>query len=199
MQLNLVSNQLQTLYPEVYTSLKASPKSPTEEAPSDKKEENKIFTEDTLSLGVRIGGQAIGGGFAAYKYGGKMASHYKEIYSAIKGGQGLNGALGSVKGMALTTARSAGLSALVSSGVSMLNNGLGVVRGTVTGTDAVSNVTSDTIAGAVGGLGAASLSGAGHLALSAFGVAGIPLTVGTVAAGAVGGVLMNQLTHSLQN
>ncbi|PIQ26489.1 hypothetical protein COW64_11180, partial [bacterium (Candidatus Blackallbacteria) CG18_big_fil_WC_8_21_14_2_50_49_26] len=55
----------------------------------------------------------------------------------------------------------------------------------------------DTIGGAVGGLGAVTIGGLGNLALGSLGLAGMPLTIATVALGAVGGVLGGQLAKPM--
>lgn len=148
------------------------------------------FGSDFSSIG-RMVAHAGGGGFASYKLGGQMADNYKGMFS-----NGIKGFFGGVKNVAITGVKGAGLSALVSAGVSAVANGVGVATGKQDGSTAVSNVLSDTIGGAVGGLGAVTLGGLGTLALRSFGIAGLPLTIATVGLGAVGGVLAGKLLDS---
>lgn len=161
------------------------------------------FGSDFSSIG-RMVAHAAGGGFASYKLGGQMAQNIKTMFGKPPappagvevarsfGGNFMTG----LKGVATTSLKGAGLSALVSAGVSAVTNGVGVATGKQDGSTAVSNVLSDTIGGAVGGLGAVTLGGLGNLALGAFGIAGLPLTIATVGLGAVGGVLAGKLLDS---
>jgi hypothetical protein len=140
------------------------------------------FGTDFTSISSKLSAGA-GGGFAAYKLGGQMSGNIKGMF-----GNGFKGFLGGAKNVAITGVKGAGLSALVGAGVSAVANGVGVATGKVESSEAVSNVIGDTIGSAVGGLGAVTLGGIGHMALSKFGVAGMGLTIATTALGAVGGV-----------
>jgi len=160
-------------------------------------ENSGLLNADILTLSGRLVGHAAGGGFATYKLGGQMAQQMKEVYQNFKTGgpAGTQGAFNSMRQVATTGLRGAGLSAIVSAGSSIVANGLGVVKDKIDTQTAVSNVISDTLSGAVGGLSAVTLGGAGHLALSSFGVVGLPLTIATVAIGAAGGTLAGHLVH----
>lgn len=161
---------------------------------------NITYKKDFSSITSLVSG-AGGGGFAAYKLGGKMGDSIKGLFGktptppadgAAKAGFGKNFA-GGIKGIAMTGLKGAGLSALVAAGVSAVGNGVGVATGQVNGSDAVGNVVKDTIGGAVGGLTGVTLGGFASM-IPVGGVFGTVLTVGF---GAVGGVLGSQLAQSM--
>ncbi len=135
-----------------------------------------------------------GGGYAAYKFGGQMAGNMKGLF-----GNGFKGFFGSMKEMGMTGLRGMGVSALVGAGVSAIGNGIGAATGQISSSDAVGNVVGDTITSAVGGLGAVTFAGVGHIALGRLGMAGTPLMIATVALGAVGGVVAAEMKDSILN
>ncbi len=162
---------------------------------------NITYKKDFSSITSLVSG-AAGGGFAAYKLGGKMGESIKGLFGkapvtppadgAAKAGFGKNFA-GGIKGVAMTGLKGAGLSALFAAGVSAVGNGVGVATGQVNGSDAVGNVVKDTIGGAVGGLTGVTLGGFASM-IPVGGVFGTVLTVGF---GAIGGVLGSQLAQSM--
>ncbi|HEY9844111.1 MAG TPA: hypothetical protein V6D23_26810 [Candidatus Obscuribacterales bacterium] len=158
----------------------ATPTSPTPSAPSD-----------TFTRVSSMAATGAGGGFASYKLSEEMAEHFN--------GFAENGAMVSFKGIGTTALKGAGLSALVSAGVSALVNGVGVATGKVDSSKAVTNVVGDTITGAVGGLGAVTLSGLGGLAMAKMGMTGLPITIATVAIGALGGVAASAIKDKIMN
>jgi len=101
---------------------------------------------------------------------------------------GKGGLFSGVGGVVMTGLKGAGLGALVGAGLSAVTNGVGVATGQVSSSRAVDNVIGDTIGGAVGGLGAVTAAGIGGMILGKMGVAGLPLTIATIALGAAGGV-----------
>ena len=194
MQLTAVSSLLKTV-PTQSGAINPEPiVAPT--TPSDTHNQGFIKA-DVLVLTGRLVGHAGGGGFSAFKAAPEMAVRMKEVAQLFKTDQPVN-TQNLITGMgqiAMTGLQGAGLSALVSAGSSILANGLGVVKDKIDSPEAVKNVISDTLTGAVGGLSAVTLGGAGHLALSAMGLGGIPLTVATVTLGAAGGTLAGHLAH----
>jgi hypothetical protein len=195
MQLTAVSSLLNTSSAQLET-----PTLEPQIAPHDtpQKAENKDFIQpDVLVLTGRLVGHVGGSGFAAYKAAPQMAARLKEMGQLFKTEQPANPQhlLSSMGQIALTGLQGAGLSALVSAGSSIIANGLGVVKDKIDSPVAVQNVISDTLTGAIGGLGAVTLGGTGHLALSAMGLAGLPLTIATVTLGAAGGTLAGHLAH----
>lgn len=132
---------------------------------------------------------AAGGGFTGYKLGGQMTDSFKSLF-----GNGAGGFMGGMKNIAVTGFKGAGLSALVTAGVSAAANGIGMATGKVTSDVAMKNVVKDTIGGAVGGLTGVTAAGIGGLIFRGGGVMGTVLSVGL---GAVGGVVGGQLAHKL--
>lgn len=136
-----------------------------------------------------LAAHAAGGGFTGYKLGGQMADSYKSLF-----GNGTSGFFGGMKNIAVTSFKGAGLSALVSAGVSAAANGIGVATGKVNSSEAMSNVVKDTIGGAVGGLTGVTAAGLGALVFRGGGVMGTVISVGL---GAVGGVVGGQVAKKL--
>lgn len=169
--------------------------------PEEKATSAGFLSADTLALTGRLAGHAAGSGFATYRYGAQIGTQMKEVYLGLKNGgtAGTESALINAKGLALSSIRGAGLAGLISAGTSAIANGLGVVKGKTDSQTAISNVLSDTMTGTIGGLGAVTVGGAGNLALASMGVAGLPLTIATVALGAAGGTLMGHLLHKGRN
>ena len=87
----------------------------------------------------------------------------------------------------------------MSAGVSVIANGVSLAKGTIDKNTAARNVVGDTITGAVGGLGAVTLGGLGGLALVKLGATGLPITIATVAIGAVTGVGASFLREKIMN
>lgn len=198
--MNLVSQTLQQHYPSVrvtITPLAPVDLSKPEQTPGTEEQPKEVLGQDTLQLAGRIIGHGAGGGFASYKMGSKMAEQYKLVAEAIKT-NGLKGAVPQMKSLGITSAKGAGMAALVSGGVSALTNGIQVARGQMEGKEAINHVITDSISGAVGGLGAVSLAGAGHLALGRLGVVGLPLTIATTAIGAVGGATAGFIANQVK-
>lgn len=193
--LNAVSNLVQS-----YQLPAAGAASTKPEAKPAKEESKSPLGEDRFLEYGRLAGLAAGGGFASYKLGSQVAEQFKELANALKPGQGnLQSAMPSIQKIAGTSMKGAGLSALVAAGVSAVSNGISVARGQTDGQTALSNVVSDGVSGAIGGFGAVSAAGMGTLLLRSFGMAGLPLTIGTVALGAVGGIFTGRLGQKLQN
>lgn len=150
------------------------------------------YGTDTFSSVTSLLAGAGAGGFAAYKLSSTMADHYQHLF-----GNGFGGFMGGMKQIAFTSAKGAGLGALVGAGVSVIGNGVQAATGRIETSEAVHNVISDTVASAVGGFGAATLGGLGYLALGKLGLAGTGLTIATVALGAIGGAAAAEVRNKL--
>lgn len=153
---------------------------------------NDPYGTDTFTSVSSLVSGAAGGGFASYKLGAQMSGNMQGLF-----GNGFSGFFGGMKQMALTGAKGAGLSALVGGGISVVTNGISAVSGRIEPTEAVRNVVGDTITGAVGGFGAVTFAGLGHLVLGKFGLAGTGLTIATVAIGAVCGVAAAHMKNAV--
>lgn len=198
--LNAVSNLIQTQGIQIPASSPTTAKPAAPAKPEAKPAKpSALGEEDRFVAYSRMAGQAAGGGFAAYKLGDQAATHLQELATVFKPGGSFQAALPTLQKLGGTTLKGAGLSALVAAGVSAVSNGVSVVRGKLDGQAAVQNVVTDSIGGAVGGLGAVSAAGAGSLMLRSFGIAGLPLTIGTIAFGALGGVAAGKVAQKLQN
>lgn len=193
--LSTVSNLLQVPTP----GLSSSPgKSVTPSPKADETQSAESLSGDVARIG-RLAGLAAGGGFAAYKLGDKASNHIKEVADAIKTGSGLQPAMPGIKNLMGVGVKGAGLSAMVAAGVSAVTNGIEVVQGKQSGQTAVQNVITDSMSGAIGGFGAVTAAGAGSLLLKSMGMAGLPLTIGTVAMGAAASVGMGTLVKKFQD
>lgn len=181
-------------YNTVYTQNNTTQSSGVQAAAYNPYNNESTFGNDSFSSVTSLVSGAASGGFTAYKYGAQMGTDIGNMF-----GNGFHGFLGGLKNTAITGLKGMGISALVGAGVSAVGNGLGVATGKVDSSEAVSNVVSDTITSAVGGLGAVTAAGLGNMLLSKVGVAGIPLTVATVALGAAGGVTASFMKNQMLN
>lgn len=145
---------------------------------------------DTFTQIGSLLGKAAGGGVASWKFSGKMADAIKNSF-----GNGFSGFMGGMKNVAVTGIKAGGISALVSGGVSAITNGIGVVTGSIQGSDALGNIAADTALGAVTGIGAVGASGLATLALGKL-ITGTPLTIAAVGIGAASAVLIGKLFQS---
>lgn len=115
---------------------------------------------------------------------GKLANH---AYHATAHTHVARAALGSgVKTFGAVLGRAAGISGLISAGMSALVHGLRVSKGEESMGRAVKMVAIDTAGGVAGGAGAALLSGVTAATLGVLGLAGWPLTLAGAIAGFVG-------------
>lgn len=132
---------------------------------------------------VRIGpvGDLLIGGFVGNKFEGQFAEAIKNLKT--------NGiTMPGLKGLGQASLKAGGLSAALSGAVSTFQNIGAVASGKISARNAVSNVATDSIGGLMAGTTAGIGAGAASLALSSLGVAGLPLTIGAAAAGALGGL-----------
>lgn len=132
---------------------------------------------------IKIGsvGDLLIGGMVGQKFHGDFADAIGKIRS-----DGFS--LDNLKGLGKLSLKAGGLSAGISGAVSAFQNISASVRGEITGRDAIGNVGADTVGGLMSGTTAGLGAGAATLALRSLGVAGLPLTIGAVAAGALGGL-----------
>ena len=212
MQLSAVSSQLQA--PRLLPPVQLRPVAPMQEAASASQQDEApeisspaaakkpaAFGVDTFMRHSRSVGLAAGGGFAAYRLGDTIARQMREIGRVLEGrpNEGLTPVAPNLQKLAASGMQGAGLSAMVSGGVSVVANGIAVVRGQIEGQTAVQNIISDSLSGAISGFSAVSAAGAGNLLLSSMGVMGLPLTVATVAFGAAGSVLSGRLVNHMNS
>ncbi len=135
------------------------------------------------------------GALTGYKYHGTIADASKSIAGSFKTGS-FKEIVGSLKtnGKIMGTAgvNAAGIGALVSGGISLVSNTVSLAQGNDNLGGAVSNIITDSIKGALSGVGGVAVGGISSLTLSAFKVTGTPLVIAGVVGGAVGAALVNQ-------
>jgi len=132
---------------------------------------------------IKIGliGDLLIGGFTAHQTGGRFADALQNLRT--------NGfSLGGLKSLGSASLQAGKISAGLSGAVSAVQNIGAVSKGLITTRDAIGNISADTVGGLLTGTTAGLGAGAATLALSSFGVAGLPLTIGAAAAGALGGL-----------
>lgn len=129
---------------------------------------------------VGMVGKILAGGIA----GGVTYQQTGDAFKAIKAGQTGPG----FKTLGISMLKAGGIGAGVSGVISIAKNLSLVSKGMQTNADAGGNIAADTVGGLLAGATGGLTAGAAGLALSAMGVAGLPLTIGAVAAGALGAV-----------
>lgn len=131
----------------------------------------------------------IGANVATIKFSKGISGNVSQIIKAAKGGGGSVAA--GLKGLGLNALKATGLSAVVSGGFSAVTNAIAVWQGTKTKEQAIVNVASDTVSGAVTGLGA-TVAGGAAMALAG-GLAGWPMMLVVGGASVLGGYLADKL------
>lgn len=175
---------------------------PVDNTPAEKSVESptdSFIGSDRFSLYSKYAGQAAGGALAANRLGTQTGEIFKEISKAFReGGKGMPQAAPGIQGALLNGVKGAGLGALVSAGVSLISNGLKVTQGHINVDQMREEVTDDAINGAFSGFGGVTFGGLGHVMMNSMGMVGLPLAIGTAAAGAVGGILFSQLSRPME-
>ncbi len=167
---------------------------PVEAPPGD-----SILGDDRFLRISKYAAQGAGGAFAAYRLGKSTGELYREISKAFqKGGRGLPQAKPGIEGALMNGVKGAGMGALVSAGISLVSNGWQVTQGEITTEDLTDRVVDDTLNGAFAGFGGVTLGGLGNLVMGSMGMTGLPLTIGTAAVGAVGGILLSQFSQPFE-
>lgn len=136
------------------------------------------------------------GALSGYKYQGNFIGASQNIGNTILKGT-FKEVVGSFRdnGKVLGTdaANAAGVGALLSGGVSVIGNTVSVLQGRESVRSAGADVVTDTMKGALSGVGGLAVGGASALALTAFKVTGTPVVIASVVGGAIGASLVNKL------
>lgn len=197
--LNAVSSQLQRAgIPATRPTAPVAPQAKPAASAAPEAQPEALGEDRVLLYGRNIA-LGAGGAVAGYRLGHQMADHMQEAAKALKAENGFQAALPSIQKVLGSGMRGAGISALVTGAVSAVSHGISLAQGKTDGKTVISNVISDAVSGGIGGFGGVTAAGAGNLILRSFGIAALPLTIGTVAFGAVGGVLAGKLAQKLQN
>lgn len=212
MQLNAVSSLLPPAQlfpvrrPQLVVSSPAVTQDPVAETPESEAGSESDLTPEAVFGGDRFStfsqytGQAASGAFAAFRLGERTSNFYREISKAFgQGGRGWTQARPGIEGAVMSGVRGAGVGALVAAGVSVISYGFQTAKGDMSIDQMTDHVLSDSLNGAFSGFGGATLGGAGHLIMSSMGMAGLPLKIGTAIAGAVGGVLLSQMSQPMED
>lgn len=145
-------------------------------------------------------GRTLSGGYIGYRYGHNIGTISHDTFHTIKNGiatgdipLALKGFATGVKQVGVISLKAGGISSAINAGTSLVANVVETVAGRQTGAEGVGNVASDTVGGFLSGVGATAFSGASSLGLSLAGIGGLPLTIMTVAGGAIGSVLTDKL------
>lgn len=212
MQLNTVSSLLPPgqLFPVASAQRPVSSPTaiPTEGSPerpasADEKTEpqkSSIFGSDTFSTFRQYAGQSASGAAAAFQLGERTSGFFREISKAFEGsGKGWAQARPGIEGAVISGVQGAGIGALISAGVALASHGYQAIQGDISVEQLSDHVLTDALSGAFAGFGGATLGGAGHLLMSSMGMAGLSLKIGTAVAGAVGGVLLAQMSEPMED
>lgn len=144
-------------------------------------------TSEVSSFGV--------GALSGWKYQGTVVEAGKSFGNAVKTG-GVKEVLSSIgsNGKVLGTAayNAAGVGAILGGGVSLVTNGISLIGGNDSLRGASANVVTDTMKGALAGVGGMAGGGITAVALSAFKVTGTPLAIASLVGGAVGATVVNK-------
>ena len=135
------------------------------------------------------------GALSGYKYQNNVIDSSKALGNSILHGS-FTEVVGSFKeqGHLLGTSavNAAGVGALLSGGLSAVSNALSLVSGKESLRSAGADVVTDTIKGALSGVGGLAVGGFSALALTAFKVTGTPVVVASIVGGAIGASLFNK-------
>jgi hypothetical protein len=167
----------------------------------------KIYSQDKVD--VPISGRLVSelsqfgvGALSGYKYQQTFVTAGTNIGQAIKTGgvkELLTAFRDNGKVLGTATYNAAGVGAILSGGVSAIVNTGSLIYGRESVRTAVGNVVSDTISGAISGVGGLALGGASAFALSLFKVTGTPLVIAGVIGGAIGASVANKMVNELIN
>ncbi|MEK7432093.1 MAG: hypothetical protein AABZ74_03085 [Cyanobacteriota bacterium] len=154
------------------------------------------YNQDSLK-GSLSGLSELGvGALSGYKYSGNFVGASQKLVNSIKtGGISEVGAgfheFGTTVGHDAYNA--AGVGAILGGGLSAVSNTLGLLNGSKTLQQAGANVVTDSIQGAVSGVGGLALGGGSALLLTSFGLTGTSVVIASVVGGAIGASLANKM------
>ena len=153
-------------------------------------------TDNFTQIGTAIGNAAAGGA-ASFKYSAQFSSTLKSTITTVKtteGGFGskMKASLPGAKALGMTTLKAGGIGALVSGAVSAITNGIDVLQGKKTGSEAIGTFAADTANGSIGAMAGVAAGGITTMLLGTA-LAGTPLLIVGVGVGALAAVLSDKL------
>lgn len=136
------------------------------------------------------------GALSGYKYQANVITASHDLGNTLLTGS-FKDVIGSFKSngqlVGMDAANAAGVGALLSGGVSVIGNTVSLLKGRESLRSAGSDVVTDTIKGAMSGVGGLAVGGVSALALGAMKVTGTPVVIASVIGGAIGASLINRL------
>lgn len=167
-----------------------------------------IYKEDGFNRLGGSSGQLVSelsqfgiGALSGYKYQGNFVGASQNIGNSVLKGT-FKEVVGSFRDngklIGVDAANAAGVGALLSGGVSVVSNTVSLLQGKESFRSAGADVVTDTMKGALSGVGGLAIGGVSALALTAFKVTGTPVVVASVIGGAIGASLINKLFHTEQ-
>lgn len=156
--------------------------------------------DDTFSKIGGTVGSIVAGSAASYKFSATFSSSLKNTISDVKAsesgfGNKLKATAPGIKSMGMTTLKAGGVGALVSGIISAVSNGVDVLKGKKTGSDAIGTLAADTVNGTVGAMSGVAAGGLATFALSSV-LGATPLMIVGVGIGALAAVASNKLLKS---
>lgn len=155
-----------------------------------------VSRDDSFTQIGGIVGSAAAGGAASYKFSATFSNSLKNTISDVKTTEGgmnkVKAALPELKTMGMTTLKAGGVGAIISGAISAVSNGVDVLRGKKTGSEAVGTFAADTANGTIGAMAGVATGGLATFALSSM-LGATPLMIVGVGVGALGAVLSDRL------
>lgn len=153
-------------------------------------------TDTFTQIGNSIGNAAAGGA-ASFKYSSTFSNSLKSTITSVKtteGGVGdkFKAGLPGVKSMGMTTLKAGGIGAIISGAVSAITNGIDVLQGKKTGSEAVGTFAADTANGTIGAMAGVAAGGITTMLLGTA-LGGGPLIAAAVGVGALAAVVSDKL------
>lgn len=147
-------------------------------------------TNGTDSI-IGVVGKAAAGGVASYMYSKEVANIIKpgtivpkeEIAATVSSVKNASGIGSTLKGIGSIALKAGGIGALVSGGVSLLENTVKVIKKEQGGAQAAGNVVADATGGIVAGVVGSTVGGLAMAGFGSMGMAGLTLTIAGTAVG----------------
>jgi hypothetical protein len=156
-----------------------------------------VTRTDTFSqIGGMVGALA-GGGAASFKFSATFSSSLKSTISTVKATEGgfgnkFKASMPGIKAIGLTELKAGGVGAIVSGAVSAITNGIDVLQGNKTGSEAIGTFAADTANGTIGAFAGVTAGGLATLGLSSL-LGATPLLIVGVGVGALAAVVSDKL------
>lgn len=161
-----------------------------------------VYGGDSVSILAKSAAQTsifVSGGIAGYKYSQNMGDVGRSLGSSFKSGSTreiMDSVTNGSKTIFTSSANAAGVGALVSGGTSLISNAFSYMQGRSSAGTFTANVATDTIKGAVAGVGGALGGGLTNIGMGLIGFTGTPLVIAGVVGGVVGAALLGSTINT---